>query len=103
MMKKKSIEKRNLSDLAAVLKLPQGRRVLWRLLQAGQLENHGFVPSDPYATAFHCGQKSIALFLQSQILQVSALILAQMRAEYMSEVNSLQHEIDEENEEQNYV
>lgn len=102
-MKKRTVEKRNLSDLAAVLKLPQGRRLLWRLLQAGQLENHGFVPSDPYATAFHCGQKSMALFLQDQILQVSALVLAQMRAEYMSEVNSLQHQIDQESEDENYA
>ena len=102
-MKKKTVEKRNLSDLAAVLKLPQGRRLLWRLLQAGQLENHGFVPSDPYATAFHCGQKRMALFLQDQILQVSALVLAQMRAEYMSEVNSLQHQIDQESEDENYA
>lgn len=102
-MKKKSLEKRNLSDLAAVLKLPQGRRFLWRLLQAGQVENHGFVPADPYATAFHCGQKSIGLFLQSQILEVSALVLAQMRAEYMSEMKAQQNEIDQESEEEHNV
>ncbi|MBQ7908274.1 MAG: hypothetical protein IJ311_02105 [Elusimicrobiaceae bacterium] len=100
-MQKKTAEKRNQADLATVLKLPQGRRLLWRLLQAGQLESHGFVPSDPYATAFHCGQKSIGLFLQSQILEVSPLILAQMRAEYLSERNARQQEINQENEENN--
>ncbi len=99
----KSIEKRNLADLSAVLKLPQGRRLLWRLLQVAQPDHHGFVPADPYATAFHCGQKSIGLFLQNQILEVSPLQLAQMRAEYLSELKAQQNKIDKEKEEQSYV
>lgn len=102
-MKKKSVEQRNLSDLSAVLKLPQGRRLLWRLLQAAQIEQHGFVPADPYATAFHCGQKSLGLFLQSQILEVSPLILAQMRAEYTAEVNSLQQQVNKQQEDAPYA
>lgn len=102
-MKKKSVEQRNLSDLAAILKLPQGRRLLWRLLQAAQIEQHGFVPADPYATAFHCGQKSVGLFLQSQIIAVSPLLLAQMRAEYSAEVNSLQQQVNQQLEETPYA
>ncbi len=102
-MKKRTLEKRNAADLSAVLKLPQGRRLLWRLLQAAQIDQHGFVPGDPYATAFHCGQKSIGLFWQEQIAQLSPLILAQMRAEYLSEVTSAQNEINAENEELSHV
>ena len=83
--------------------MPQGRRVLWRILQAARIDEHGFVPSDSYATAFHCGQKSIGLFLQEAIVQVSPLLLAQMRAEYMSEVTSEQNEINKENEELHHV
>ena len=98
-MKKKSYEKRNAADLACLLKLPQGRRVLWRILQASQIDQHGFVPGDGFATAFHCGQKSIGLFLQQQIAAISPLLLAQMRAEYLSEVTSEQNEINQENEE----
>ena len=94
-MKKKSYEKRNAADLACILKLPQGRRLLWRILQAAQIDEHGFVPGDACATAFHCGQKSIGLFLQQQIAQVSPLLLAQMRAEYLSEVTSEQNEINQ--------
>ena len=92
-MNKKLREKRNAADLACLLKMPQGRRVLWRLLQAAQIDEHGFVPGDACATAFHCGQKSIGLFVQQQIAQVSPLLLAQMRAEYLSEVTSEQNEI----------
>lgn len=102
-MNKKTLEKRNAADLAAVLKLPQGRRLLWRILQAARVDQHGFVPSDPYATAFHCGQKSVGLFLQAEIEEVSALVLAQMRAEYLSEKVSAQREIDRESEEIHHV
>lgn len=98
-MKKKTFEKRNAADLQAVLKLPQGRRLLWRLLQAAQVDQHGFVPGDPYATAFHCGQKSLGLFLQERISALSPLLLAQMRAEYLSEITSGQNEINQESEE----
>ncbi len=102
-MKKKTLEKRNAADLAAVLKLPQGRRLLWRVLQAAQVNGHGFVPGDPCATAFHCGQKSIGLFLQEQIAEISPLLLAQMQAEYLSEVTSQQNEIDRQSEEMHNV
>lgn len=97
------MQKRNAADLQAVLKLPQGRRVLWRLLQAAQVEQHGFVPGDPCSTAFHCGQKSLGLFLQQQIAELSPLLLAQMRAEYLSEITSEQNEINRESEELHHV
>lgn len=102
-MKKRTLEQRNEADLSAVLKLPQGRRLLWRLLQAAQVDGHGFVPGDPCVTAFHCGQKSIGLFLQEQIVRFSPLLLAQMRAEYLSEVTSQQNEINRESEEMHHV
>ena len=97
------MQKRNAADLQAVLKLPQGRRVLWRLLQAAQVDQHGFVLGDPCATAFHCGQKSLGLFLQQQIAELSPLLLAQMRAEYLSEITSEQNEINRESEELHHV
>ena len=100
-MKKRTLERRNAADLEAVLKMPQGRRLLWRILQAAQLEHHGFVPSDPYATAFHCGQKSLGLLIQNQILEIVPLMLAQMRTEHQSEVISQQKEIEREQEEFN--
>ncbi len=102
-MSKKLREKRNAADLACILKLPQGRRVLWRIMQSARLDEHGFVPGDAQATAFHCGQKSIGLFLQAEIAQLSPLMLAQMRAEYLSEITSEQNQLNKENEEMHNV
>lgn len=102
-MNRKLREKRNAADLACLLKMPQGRRVLWRILQAAQIDEHGFVPGDGYATAFHCGQKSIGLFIQAEIAQLSPLVLAQMRAEYLSELTSQQNQLDKESEEMHHV
>ena len=100
-MKKGTAEKRNRADLAAVLKLPQGRRVLWRILQAAQIRQHGFVPGDPYATAFHCGQQSIGLFLLAEIEDAAPAAYAQMRGEYLSQVQAEQNEINRLTEEMN--
>ena len=102
-MKRKIREKRNAADLACILKMPQGRRLLWRLLQACRIDDHGFVPGDSLATAFHCGQKSIGLFLQAAIVQISPLLLAQMQAEYLSEITSEQNQINQESEEMHNV
>ena len=102
-MTKRVREKRNTADLACLLKLPQGRRVLWRIMQATRLDEHGFVPGDAYATAFHCGQKSVGLFLQTEIAQISPLMLAQMRAEYLSELTSEQNQLNKESEEMHNV
>ena len=98
-MKRNIREKRNAADLACILKLPQGRRLLWRILQACRLEEHGFVPGDSYATAFHCGQRSIGLFLQAEIIQIAPLSFVQMKSEYLSEITSEQKQINQESEE----
>ena len=98
-MKQTPLKKRPVCDLQTVLKTPQGRRVLWRILQAAQVRQHGFVPGDAYATAFHCGQRSIGLFLLEEIEQAHAGAYQQMRSEYQAEVISAQQQfIQQENE-----
>ena len=100
-MNEKHLKKRNACDLQAVLKTVQGRRLLWRILQAAQIGQHGFVPGDPYATAFHCGQQSIGLFLLAQITDAAPAAYLQMRGEYLSQVQSEQNEINRQQEELN--
>ncbi len=100
-MNEKQLKKRNACDLQAVLKTVQGRRLLWRILQAAQIHQHGFVPGDPYATAFHCGQQSIGLFLLAEIEEAAPAAYAQMRGEYRSQVQSEQNEINRLTEELN--
>ena len=98
-MNEKQLKKRNICDLQTVVKTVQGRRVLWRILQAARVHQHAFVPGDAQATAFHCGQQSIGLFLLNQLEEASPAAYQQMRGEYISEVTSKQHEIDEQTEE----
>ncbi len=98
-MNEKQLHKRNACDLQAVLKTVQGRRVLWRLLQACQVRRHAFVPGDAYATAFQCGQQSIGFLLLSEIEDAAPGAYAQMRGEYLSEITSRQNEINRKNEE----
>lgn len=91
------IKKRLTYDLQHVLKTPQGRRVLWNLLQAAQVRHHGFVPGDSLATAFHCGQRSIGLYLLDELEQAQPGAYQQMRGEYIAEVTSLQNQLNQEN------
>ncbi len=98
-MNEKQLQKRNVCDLQTVLKTVQGRRVLWRILQACQLRRHAFVAGDAYATSFQCGQQSIGLFVLAEIEDAAPNAYAQMRSEYLSEVTSKQNEINRKNEE----
>ncbi|MBE6421556.1 MAG: hypothetical protein E7027_05460 [Elusimicrobium sp.] len=93
-MNEKQLKKRNIYDLQTVLKTAQGRRLLWRILQAARIRQHSFVPADATATAFHCGQQSIGLFLLDEIEEAAPGAYAQMRGEYRSEMISGQKEID---------
>ena len=66
------------NDLRLVLNPEEGRNVLRYILEATKINHHGFIPGDPYATAFQCGQSSIGLFLQNKIMDISSIFAAQM-------------------------
>ena len=89
------LKKRGMCDLQSVLKTPQGRRVLWQILQAAQVRQHGFIPGDALSTAFHCGQRSIGLFLLNEIEQAMPGAYQQMRSEYQAEITSAQNQLKE--------
>lgn len=97
-MKPAKLKKRLTCDLQTVLKTPQGRRVLWQILQAAQVRQHGFIPGDSLATAFHCGQRSIGLYLLDEIEQALPGAYQQMRGEYVAEVTSAQNQLNQEHE-----
>ena len=94
-MNSTKLKKRTTCDLQTVLKTPQGRRVLWRILQAAQVRQHGFIPGDALATAFHCGQRSIGLFLLGEVEQAVSGAYQQMRSEYQAEITSAQNQLQE--------
>ena len=95
-MNASKLKKRFTCDMQTLLKLPQGRRVLWQILQAAQVRGHGFVPGDGLATAFHCGQRSIGLFLLEEIEQAQPGAYQQMRSEYQAEMTSAQNQLKQE-------
>ena len=94
-MSNTKFKKRAVYDLQTVLKTPQGRRVLWQILQAATVRQHGFIPGDALATAFHCGQRSIGLFLLDEIEQAQPGAYQQMRSEYIAEITSAQNQLKE--------
>jgi len=98
-MTEQELQKRNKRDIQSVLSTVQGRRLLWRVLHSAQIDQHGFVPGDPSATAFHCGQKSIGLYLMALLEECSPGICGQLRAEYRTQVEARQQEINRQQEE----
>lgn len=61
------IDKDFVEALNKVKRTKTGKIVLNKIIEACRVNEHGFVPSDPYATAFRCGQKSIGLWLLSEM------------------------------------
>lgn len=53
--------------LNKVKRTKAGKIVLNKIIDACRVNEHGFVPGDAYATAFHCGQKSVGLWLLSEM------------------------------------
>lgn len=53
--------------LNKVKRTKTGKIVLNKIIEACRVNEHGFVPGDPQATAFRCGQKSIGLWLLSEM------------------------------------
>ena len=53
--------------LNKVKRTKAGKMVLNKIIDACRVDDHGFVPGDACATAFHCGQKSIGLWLLSEM------------------------------------
>ena len=53
--------------LKKIYKTKEGQTVIKKILNACKIRDHGFVPGDSLATAFHCGQKSIGLWLLAEL------------------------------------
>lgn len=90
----KNIQLRDKQDLSNLLKTMSGRRFVWRVINAAQALQHGFVPGDGFATAFHAGQRSIGLMILQDVLEDNPGLYAQMKEEYESAVQARQKEID---------
>lgn len=65
--KKHDLEQREKDDIKFVMDSEQGRRVVWGLLEKGQVFGACF-NVDPYITAFNEGQRNLALVLLQRVM-----------------------------------
>ncbi len=68
--------------LKQALQTREARIFLYHVLHASRLFEHGFVPGDAQATAFHAGQRSIGFFIYDAIMEIDPNLFTKMRAEY---------------------
>jgi hypothetical protein len=61
-------EEQRAADMCAVLKLPEGRRVLWGVLETAHLFDVGFDRNSSHATAFMQGERNIGNRLLMSVL-----------------------------------
>ncbi len=73
-----------------------GRRTLWRVLRAARTGEPGFVPRDPHATAYVCGQQSIGGWLLEEIWRADPAAYAQLRLEAEADERARLHKQEEE-------
>lgn len=65
--KKHDLEQREKGDIKFVMDSEQGRRVVWSLLEKGQVFGSCF-NVDPHITAFNEGQRNLALVLLQRVM-----------------------------------
>ncbi|WIJ96178.1 hypothetical protein OI904_09330 [Citrobacter freundii] len=65
--KKNDLEQREKDDIKFVMDSEQGRRVVWGLLEKGQVFGACF-SVDPHITAFNEGQRNLALVLFQRVM-----------------------------------
>ncbi|HHH3523470.1 TPA: hypothetical protein ACPZBZ_002729 [Enterobacter hormaechei subsp. steigerwaltii] len=65
--KKRDLEQREKDDIKFVMDSEQGRRVVWGLLEKGQVFGTCF-NVDPNITAFNEGQRNLALVLFQRVM-----------------------------------
>lgn len=87
-IKRKRRKQREINDLRDILTTPQGRRYIWKLWGCTGVFRASYAPKDANLTAFREGQRDIGLILLQDINEASPTALAQMRSEYLSELNS---------------
>lgn len=65
--KKHDLAQRDIDDIKFVMGSEQGRRVIWSLLEKGQVFGACF-SVDPHITAFNEGQRNLALVLLQRVM-----------------------------------
>lgn len=78
---------REIEDLRMMIKKPEGRRVIWKILETCGVFKASFALNSMQG-AFNEGKQDIGLALLSDLNEADTHIFAQMQSEYISELKS---------------
>lgn len=78
-----------MNDLRRILALPEGRRVILKILNACGYRTNPFVAADPYATAYKTGQLAVGFWLEQAVKEADLSALTRMEQEYNAEQKQL--------------
>jgi len=92
--KRERRHQRDVNDLRKILAIPEGRRYIWRLWGITGVFRSSYTPKDANMTSFREGQRDVGLAMLQDINDASPTALAQMRSEYLSELNSEKKEVE---------
>jgi hypothetical protein len=79
------LNERDEEDLRTLLKLPYGRRFVWRFLSKCGVFMQSLVPGETDSTAFNEGRRSIGLTLLKQVIDINPEAYLQMTKEAKKE------------------
>ena len=83
---------RELSDVQALLKLPEGRRMLWRLFGLSGMFRASMT-GDAMTTAFNEGRRDVGLVLLADVNRADHNAFAQMQREHYSKLLSEESQV----------
>lgn len=76
------------SDVEQIVARPDGRRVMWRILELAGPNRISHVPGDPYSTAFNEGRRAVANEILLMLWDADPNVYAQMQREHVSDLKS---------------
>lgn len=80
-------EEREQGDIQAVLKFPEGRRLLWRLFGLSGMFRASMT-GESMTTAFNEGRRDVGLVFLNDVNKADHTAFAQMQSEYYSKLKS---------------
>ncbi len=76
------------SDVEQIVSRPDGRRVMWRVLELAGPNRISHTPGDPYQTAFLEGKRAVANEILMMLWDADANVYAQMQREHVSDLKT---------------
>jgi len=83
----KDKRKRQYDDIKEIIKSPQGRRFIWRILKISDLYNNGFM-ENTNLMYYVSGKKVVGKEILDDVMFVEPNLFSRMQSEYYSELNS---------------